>query len=388
MLSPASEEFVALCRTQLKLVVTTLGASSLAVYLSETLSDRPSWSPVVVYPDSPSPLALSSALALPAAPLTGSSALPPVELFSSLANQLLLPLMYQNWVLGVLVAQREQQPWLAAEREQLQQVAQTLAIACVLDQRQQWLSHSSTALDQQQQHFENVLHQLRNPVAAIRTFVKLLLKQLEPSHRGRSLAEGIAKETERLMALLNDYRQQRADLPALSAAAPLTLVGTPIDLRVALAPLIEAAQARAEMEGKTFEVEIPDALPPLWLDTRVCQEVVSNLLDNAFKYTSTGSTIGLRLTVMAESVELRVWDNGCGIPAAVQPHLFTRGYRGVQSDSEVEGTGLGLAIAQELLRPYNLSLNVISPYPADSDHGTAFTLTLPVHTTAVVGGSP
>ncbi|XFA73167.1 ATP-binding protein [Thermosynechococcaceae cyanobacterium Okahandja] len=386
MLWPASEEFVALCRAQLNLIVTTLGASSLAVYLSETLSDRPSWAPVAVYPEASSPPALPASVALPSAALTTT---PPHVVFS-LANQVLLPLMYQNWVLGVLVAQRTQQPWLAAEQAQLEQVAQTLAIACVLDQRQQWLSHSSTAdtLAQQQQHFEDVLHQLRNPVAAIRTFVKLLLKRLEPNHRGRPLAEGIAKETERLMALLNDYRQQKAEFPALGAAQPLPLAGTPLDLRSALMPLIAAAHARAEMEAKTFEVQMPDTIPAVWLEGRVCQEVIGNLLDNAFKYTPAGGTIGLRLGLTDEHLEITVWDTGCGIPAAVQSHLFTRGYRGVQAGGEVEGTGLGLAIAQELLRPYGLSLTVTSPYPANSDHGTAFTLKLPLQAKTVLEATP
>ncbi len=294
-----------------------------------------------------------------------------------MANQLILPLMYQNWVLGVLVAQRQHRPWLAAEQAQLQQVAQTLAIACVLDQRQQWLSHSpANPLDQQQRRFDDLLHQLRNPVAAIRTFVKLLLKRLEPDHQGHPLAEGIAKETERLMALLEDYRQQRTDIPALTGSQPLPLAGKPLDLAETLSPLISAAQARAEMEGKTFVVEIPPQLPPIWLEERVLQEVMGNLLDNAFKYTPQAGTIGLRLTLTSPALELTVWDTGCGIPKEVQPRLFKRGYRGIQADSEIEGSGLGLAIAQDLLRPYGLSLRVTSPY--EGDRGTAFTLTIPL----------
>ncbi len=382
MLWPASDEFTALCRTQLELVATTLGASSLAVYLSETLSDRPSWAPVATYPDAGSPPALPSSLVLPSTSLATA----PVHVASSLANQLLLPLMYQNWVLGVLVAQREQQPWRTTEQAQLESVAQTLAIACVLDQRQQWLSHSSTAdtLAQQQQHFDNVLHQLRNPIAAIRTFVKLLLKRLEPEHQARPLAEGIAKETERLMALLNDYRQQTADFPALGGTQPLPLAGTPLDVPAALMPLITAAHARAEMEGKNFQVELPATVPPVWLDGRVCQEVIGNLLDNAFKYTPVGGTIGLRLRLMGSHLEIVVWDTGCGIPVEVQPYLFRRGYRGTQANSAVEGTGLGLAIAQELLRPYGLYLEVTSPYPPEGDHGTAFTLRLPVQFASVM----
>ncbi|MFN4194249.1 MAG: ATP-binding protein [Thermosynechococcus sp.] len=379
MLWPASEEFAALCRTQLELVVNSLGASSLAVYLSETLNDSPSWSPVAVYPEAAAPPSLPLPPTLPPPAQAAETPLRhhPQQVVSSLTNQLLLPLMYQNWVLGVLVAQRQQRPWSAAEQAQLQQVAQTLAIACVLDQRQQWLSHSSAnPLQQQQQRFEDLLHQLRNPVSAIRTFVKLLLKRLEPNHQGRPLAEGIAKETERLMALLEDYRQQHNDIPALTGSQPLPLAGKPLDLAATLSPLITAAQARAEMESKTFVVEMPPQLPPIWLEERVLQEVVGNLLDNAFKYTPKGGTIGLRLTLTPPALELTVWDTGCGIPQEVQPRLFERGYRGIQANSEIEGSGLGLAIAQDLLRPYGLSLRVTSPY--EGDRGTAFTLTIPL----------
>lgn len=105
-------------------------------------------------------------------------------------------------------------------------------------------------------------------------------------------------------------------------------------------------------------------------------EVVGNLLDNAFKYTPKGGTIGLHLTPTAAGLELTVWDTGCGIPLEVQPRLFERGYRGIQADSGIEGSGLGLAIAQDLLRPYGLSLRVTSPY--EGDRGTAFTLTIPL----------
>ncbi|MFN4067287.1 MAG: ATP-binding protein [Thermosynechococcus sp.] len=379
MLWPASEEFAALCRTQLELVVNSLGASSLAVYLSETLNDSPSWSPVAVYPEAAPPLSLPIPPTLP--PPAQAAETPskhhPQQVVSSLTNQLILPLMYQNWVLGVLVAQRQQRSWSAAEQAQLQQVAQTLAIACVLDQRQQWLSHSSgNPLQQQQQRFEDLLHQLRNPVAAIRTFVKLLLKRLEPNHQGRPLAEGIARETERLMALLEGYRQQHNEIPALTGSQPLPLAGQPLEVTEALSPLISAAQARAEMEGKTFVVEMPPQLPPIWLEERVLQEVVGNLLDNAFKYTPKGGTIGLRLTLTPLALELTVWDTGCGIPQEVQPRLFERGYRGIQANSEIEGSGLGLAIAQDLLRPYGLSLRVKSPYAGD--RGTALMLTIPL----------
>lgn len=60
----------------------------------------------------------------------------------------------------------------------------------------------------------------------------------------------------------------------------------------------------------------------------------------------------------------------------MQSRLFERGYRGIQADSGIEGSGLGLAIAQDLLRPYGLSLRVTSPY--EGDRGTAFTLTIPL----------
>lgn len=432
MLLPASEEFVALCRSQLALVVKGLGASSLAVYLTEGAEDDPAaqnWMPVVTYPESErawrSPPLLPPLVSdlnppeselLPAPnthdpirepilPLSlipkdnsppGTALLPPLG-----TDQIALPLIYQNWVLGLLLAGREGQPWIPWEQDQLEQVAHTLAIACILDQRQQWLSRpESHEIHSDLQHtvLDNLLHQLRNPLTAVRTFAKLLRKRLSSPHPNHALAEGIWQESERMEELLGQFSQvlEQPPLPPHSRH-PLRLEPAPqtcTSLAELLAPLIQAAQARAEARNIHLVLTHLTPLPDLQLDGDVLREVLNNLLDNAFKYTPSGGTIGIELLATGSSsdlsslpdaqetasYDLRIWDTGPGIPAADQAHLFERGYRGVQASSEIPGTGLGLAIAQELLQPLGSHIQVESPYPAHGTSGTAFRLGLPVLT--------
>ncbi|MDG2990139.1 GAF domain-containing sensor histidine kinase [Candidatus Synechococcus calcipolaris G9] len=428
MLLPASEEFVALCRSQLALVVKGLGASSLAVYLTEGAEDDPTaqtWMPVATYPESdrawrsppllpppisdfkppqsellppPNNLVPSQTFSASDPPLSlipkdnyspGAAVIPPLG-----PDQLALPLIYQNWVLGLLLAGREGQPWIPWEQDQLEQVAHTLAIACILDQRQQWLSRPEAyELHRDSQHtvLDNLLHQLRNPLTAVRTFAKLLRKRL--SHPNHALAEGIWQESERMEELLSQFSQvlEQPPLPPHSHY-PLRLAPAPqtcTSLAEILAPLIQSAQARAEAQNIHLVLTDLTPLPDLHLNGDVLREVLNNLLDNAFKYTPSGGSVGIELVVVdspslpdceaqeTAHYDLRIWDTGPGIPAADQAHLFERGYRGIQANGEIPGTGLGLAIAQDLLQPLGIHIQVESPYPAHGTTGTAFRLRLP-----------
>lgn len=428
MFWPASAEYVALCRSQAQLAVNHLGISSFGVYLTEESGDRRSWLPVLVYPEGdglthlaalPAPLQLPQApepevrqnLALQGDLATHETDLSPLDWPGHSLNQeidqsvlegefwtgsprdsshLIVPLLYESLPLGVLVVWRPVGTWQAWEETQLQQVAETLAIGCVMDQRHQWLLQSqSPTLTQQQDVLGNLLHQFRNPLMALQTLTKLLLKRLQPPDKNRPVVESIWHEGQRLQHLVEQFQAtldqvetippQLAPVasPSLSLA-PASLNLLPTDVLDTIQPLLIAAQARAHDLGITLNVEPDPDLPPALVDTSALQEIVGNLLDNACKYTPAGGNIHLQMRLLtADTQGLLIVDTGLGISQGDLLHLGERGYRGQQAQGQIPGTGLGIAIAKNLVAQMGGSLTIQSPFPLDSDHGTAVLLALP-----------
>jgi signal transduction histidine kinase len=111
----------------------------------------------------------------------------------------------------------------------------------------------------------------------------------------------------------------------------------------------------------------------LWLDERLLTHVVSNLLDNAIKYSPAGSEVGLTLSVRASRCEIAVSDRGIGIPAADRPLLFQSFQRG-SNVGHVRGSGLGLAIVKRVLDVQGGSIRVESEPGA----GSRFSVSLPI----------
>jgi signal transduction histidine kinase len=408
MLMPTSSEFVALCRSQVTLLAQALGASLSVVYLTEEFVEdtQPRLIPVAAYPDLS--VASENANRLALMPDAQSPSKNPFMLpheatkhhdasqgrFESSAlmqpRQLVLPLVHDGLVLGLLVTERDDRAWSSWERSQVDRIADTLSLACVLDQRAQWLDQSQqqNQLAQQQQHdvMDNLLHQLRSPLTALRTFGKLLMKRLAPSDPNREIADSIVQQSDRLQELLQQFDEAidlgTVDLlPAedLSSDAdrpiPLlpagVLTGSNLELAVCsvteiLQPLIVSASAIAQEKGLTLKTDIPNTLPPVFANTGALREVLSNLIDNALKYTPRGGEVHIQGNQPTrEHVAVWVSDTGPGIPREDLPHLFERHYRGVQAQGEIPGTGLGLAIARRLVEQMQGAIQVFSPAKND-----------------------
>jgi len=473
----ASPDFVALCQAQVALLTQGLEATLSVVYLAEEMADGAMTNlvPIAAHPEAVftrDPASIFALLSLdaseglqsqtmddrddareastvrPGLPGSASSGAtlpdstskePPgggereqLSLLGSglpIGQRMMVPLTHEGTVLGVLVTARADRPWGEPEQAQIERVARSLAIACVLDRRAAWTDHNLHQLEQlqSQQHelFDNLLHQFRNPLMALRTFGKVLLKRMTPNSKSRNLAEGIIRESEHLQELLNQFEQvldlqpmaylaadedavqadmdwpnqppalsSRTDtmplLPGANALAPSQL--TPVSCAVAeiLNPLLESAQAIAQDRKITLLALIPDDLPAVYVDPGALREALNNLIDNALKYTPTRGQVevlaGLRRQRNNQSFQgIAVIDNGPGIPSGDQEHLFERHFRGVQASSDIPGTGLGLAISRDLVRRMQGDVEVFSPAGASgllpdeegSDRGTVFMVWLP-----------
>jgi signal transduction histidine kinase len=441
MLMAASSEFVALCQAQVK-VIQNLGATLSAVYLTEELVEdsEAKLIPVVAYP-SPSVVWEDwDALALLPDEREGSASipwLPSAAADSSIAfngtvetgegeqqrgevntlllqRRIVLPLMHEELVMGLLVTERQDRPWNQRERSQIEQIAHTMAIACILDQRRAWLEEQLS----QQQHLQarqndllhNLLHQLRNPLTALRTFGKLLLKRLGLDDPNRDIATNILRQSDRIQDLLLQFDRvlelsSHAPLslpPAqlsvegnteeLTANQPLLLLPQAglaatqlesISVMEVLEPLLASAKAIASDRNLDLVTEIPPNLPPVLGNSQALREVLSNLIDNALKYTPAGGKVEIQVGQERQTPEgsllgIAIKDNGPGIGPQDLEHLFERHYRGVQAATEIPGTGLGLAIAKELVDQMHGEIEVISPaqFPDANGQGVTFVVWL------------
>ncbi len=217
----------------------------------------------------------------------------------------------------------------------------------------------------------NVSHELRTPLTAIKGMVETLRDGAvdDPEVRDRFLAT-VEGEADRLTRLVNDLLVlSRADSDAL-------------DLHFQAVDLKELAEATAaclelNLQARQVTVQIDAAadLPPAWGDCDRIGQVLTNLLDNAVKYSPSGATVTVCLSAAPEAqVRVEVQDRGPGIPAADLARIGERFYRADKARSRAEGgTGLGLAIAQTLLQAHNSQLH----FDSREGHGTSVSFTLP-----------
>ncbi|WP_341525726.1 GAF domain-containing sensor histidine kinase [Nostoc sp. UHCC 0302] len=446
MLMSASSDFLALCREQITLLTQGLGASLSVVYLTQELVEASSGEakliPVVVYPETallmqgeetaeatlrkqlkvgnillPNPqgrlLTAGGESPISSQESSPSDATQPnlKEEYLLGGNQIVLPLIYEGLMMGLLVTAREDRGWHEHEQSEIQRIAKTLAIACILDQRRAWLQqqlHEQQILQEKQRDLlDNLLHQFRNPLTALRTFGKLLMKRLRAADANRDVANSIVRESDRLEELLQQFDKvidlTEADLaPQIlpeqevfveatlekDAKPALLLPGTgekeaDCSLVDILEPLLISAKAIAQERKLKLIAEIKQNLPLVRANAKALREVLSNIIDNALKYTPAGGKILIQVGQEKLNYQgIVISDTGPGIPPQDLEHLGERHYRGIQAQTEIPGTGLGLAIAKQLIKQMQGEIEIFSPainsaITSSNTLGTTFIIWLP-----------
>lgn len=218
--------------------------------------------------------------------------------------------------------------------------------------------------------FESIIGELRTPLATILMYARLL-------RNGRATTEVkadrflgvIERESDRLQRLI----RQMLDLSRLEARE-FRRSAQAMRFEPQLRRLAAAASDRAVAKGLMFRTEIESDLPAVLGTSELLESVFGSLLDNAIKYTPTG-TVELRACVEDDSVVVEIKDDGIGIPLEAQPHVFKRFYRtNLAVERGVAGTGLGLYLVKESLRSMGGSITVHS----EPGEGATFTVRLPV----------
>jgi two-component system phosphate regulon sensor histidine kinase PhoR len=222
----------------------------------------------------------------------------------------------------------------------------------------------------------NVSHELRTPLASIQGYTETLLDGAlaDPQYNMRFLgiirhnAERLARLTEDLLTLSRvEQKRQKLEFEPHSIGG---LIEESMDL---VRPIAAKSSIR-------LETELDAATPEVWCDGEAVSQILSNLLDNAIKYTPAGGSIVAGAYPAGRFVEVFVRDSGAGIPAEDLPRLFERFYRVDKARSrELGGTGLGLSIVKHLVGAHNGTVRVESRV----QEGSTFFFTLPAEEAAL-----
>jgi signal transduction histidine kinase len=212
-------------------------------------------------------------------------------------------------------------------------------------------------------------HELRTPVAIIRTTAELTRRRPRTQTEYEEALDRILAESERTSHLIEDLLMlARAD------AEVENLVSEPMDLVRSLRDACEEGRILADAAGLEFSVEAPSSFPTTG-DPQALRRLFLILIDNAVKYTPSGGAVRVTMIAGTADATVEVQDTGPGIPADELPHLFDRFYR-VEKDRSREsgGVGLGLSIARSIAIHHSGEMTVESRLGA----GSTFRVRLPI----------
>ncbi len=217
----------------------------------------------------------------------------------------------------------------------------------------------------------NVSHELRTPITSIKGFVETLLDGAkEDPEASERFLRIIAKQADRLNAILSDLLTL-AQIEEGEKKEGIELeVGT---VRDVLDAAVQACASR--IVEKDIDIEIDcDAALRFRMNASLLEQAVTNLVDNAVKYSDVGGRIVVRARETFDEVTIQVRDWGCGIPPKYVPRLFERFYRVDKGRSRsLGGTGLGLAIVRHITNAHRGYATV----DTEAGKGATFSLYLP-----------
>lgn len=224
-----------------------------------------------------------------------------------------------------------------------------------------------TSFERQRQFVQDASHELRTPLAAIRTNIEVTEMDPDASpEEYRSLLETVKSQTERLTRLSEDL----LFLTSEGGEAPDQ---DPVEVDAILREVVRQLATFAASRQVSLEAIDPGGIE-LSTNADLVYRCVSNLVDNAIKYSGEGSHVVLRAAMDNDGVAIEVTDNGAGIAEDDLVRVFDRFFRVDKGRSRGQGgSGLGLAIVQEVVRALGGTVSVQSAL----NRGTTFTIRLP-----------
>jgi two-component system, OmpR family, sensor histidine kinase KdpD len=286
------------------------------------------------------------------------------------ATALFVPLAGSQQIVGALgVAAKDRDRFLDPEQVRLLETCGSL-IALSIERDQSMLSAHEAQLQVQAEQLRNSLlnsvsHDLRTPLATIAGTASGLLQSV--SQEDRESLQTIVDESRRLTRLVENL----LDMARLDSGSVVLnrqwhvleeIVGVVLN------------SVKRELKGHEVRITIPADFPLVKIDGFLMEQVLVNLLENASRYTPPGSEIEITAVANEKRAEIRIVDNGPGLPAGSEEKVFDKFFRGATvSPDGRRGVGLGLAICQAIVEAHGGKITASNR----REGGAAFVINLP-----------
>lgn len=229
------------------------------------------------------------------------------------------------------------------------------------------LTAQNKMLAQEKEHIKTLIsdisHQIKTPVASASTFAQLLDDELSAEERAEYIAT-LQMSLEKLTFLTNSLiKMSRLESGIISLKPERN------SLNDIVLHAIKTVYAKAKNKNITITFDCEQTFEAL-LDFNWTAEAITNVLDNAVKYTPNGGIVDLKITEYPSYLRLDISDNGIGIPEEEQAKIFGRFYRGKQS-AGVDGVGIGLYLTRDIVNKQKGYIKV-----ASDENGSTFSLFL------------
>jgi len=256
-------------------------------------------------------------------------------------------------------------------RETLEAVGSLIAISIERAGAVETLTRNEAARESENLRsalLDSVTHEFRTPLTAIKLSVTTLLG---PDAIG-------AEERQDLLTVINEEADRLNRLVG-EAAEMAQLDAHQVELRCEPRPVAEIVSAatalsKQSLAGRELRLQIPSSLPLVQVDQDRIAEVLVQLLENAAKYSPSGTAITIAAEAAGTRVRISVADQGPGIDDMEQSLIFEKFYRGRDQRYRVQGTGMGLAIAKAIVEAHKGTIDVVSQLGS----GSVITFTVPV----------
>ncbi len=215
-----------------------------------------------------------------------------------------------------------------------------------------------------------VSHDLRSPLTAILGYVELIGRAGPVNDQQAEFIRRVQYSVQSITTLITDL----LDLGRIEAGFDTQKEPTHLSLVVRYA--VDGLRQQAEAKHQTLTVSVPENLPTIFANPPRMRQMLTNLIDNAIKYTPEGGSVTVAAQAEDDLILLTVADTGMGIPPADQPYIFDKFYRASNTRQEFSGTGLGLSIVRSIVENHDGRVWLNS----QPDGGTTFTIVLPQYT--------
>jgi len=212
-------------------------------------------------------------------------------------------------------------------------------------------------------------HELQTPLAIIQGYTDTL-SRLDAQWDAATLRQGlqaIGEESRRLSQVMNKLL-----LASRLSGGAVNLEKEPVHLGILAGKVVRRLSGLTDIHR--FSVNFPEDFPSVTVEPNLMEQVLTNLIENAVKYSPRGGQVTIDGKRLNGQVKVTVTDQGVGIPLGDMDHLFERFHRGEKGQSKIQGTGLGLYICKTIIEAHGGQMQATS-LPGQ---GSQFSFTLPL----------